>query len=124
MDVNELLELETRRQIYNYILKYPGLHFRDICRKLNFSKSTMNYHLKFLEKKGFIEKRTNGGYCRYYTVNSISKLDKKILDVLRRKLSRDIILYVFSFPRVSLSQIAKFLGKNPRTIAFHMKQIL
>ena len=27
---NDFLELETRRQIYNYILKNPGLHFREL----------------------------------------------------------------------------------------------
>ena len=30
----ELLKLETRRRIYNFILKYPGLHLRKICREL------------------------------------------------------------------------------------------
>ena len=124
MDENRILDFQTRKQIYEFIFKYPGLHLRGLCRKLNFSISTLDYHLRSLEKQGLIEKRTNGGYCRYYIVNNVSKFDKKFLDVFRRKLPRDIILYVFSFPCVSLSQIAKFLNKNPRAIAFHMKKLI
>lgn len=50
-DKEDSLALETRRKIYNLILNYPGLHEREIARKLNLSLSTLDYHLHYLEKR-------------------------------------------------------------------------
>ena len=54
MRKEELLKLKIRRQIYQFILKYPGFHFSEISRKLKIPKTTLNYHLSYLEKYGFI----------------------------------------------------------------------
>lgn len=57
------LDLKTRRNIYNFILKHPGLHFRELCRKLSLPNSTLSYHTRYLEKRGFIIARPEGGVC-------------------------------------------------------------
>jgi len=98
----QILKNEKRHNIYNFILRNPGLHLRELSRNLKIPIATLNYHLRYLEKQGLIEKKSTGRFSRYYTVNQISKIDKKILGVLRRKLPRDIILYVFSWKPSSL----------------------
>ena len=45
---NVILELEKRRKIYNYILTNPGLHFNEIVRGLQIPKTTLEYHLNYL----------------------------------------------------------------------------
>ena len=35
-----ILELETRRHIYNIILNYPGLHLRELSRKSDSQKDS------------------------------------------------------------------------------------
>lgn len=48
-DKDVVLQNDTRRKIYNYILENPGAHLK-ICRELNVSVSTATWHLKILEK--------------------------------------------------------------------------
>jgi len=51
----EILELETRRKIYELIEKNPGLHLSKIAELLKMRVSLAEYHLLFLEKKDTIE---------------------------------------------------------------------
>jgi len=49
-----ILELELRRNIYDFILKNPGFHLRGLSRKLKIPKSTLLHHLKILKKRELI----------------------------------------------------------------------
>ncbi len=91
--VKRALELKIRRRIYNFILKYPGLHFRELMRKLNLPNGTLGYHLKYLEKRGLITARPGEGYVRYYIINNIGTDQKKMFHILRQETPRNIILF-------------------------------
>ena len=124
MQKSDLLELETRRMIYNNIFQHPGLHIRELCRKLQIPKSSLNYHLIFLEKNGLLCFRYDGRYARYYPVEGINEADKKILGVLRQKVPRKIVLFLMTRPYSSRSEICEYLKKRPSTISFHLKKLV
>ena len=88
----DILSLKTRRQIYNYLLTYPGLHLRELCRKLNMPKSTLDYHLTYLEKKGLIISKPEKYYTRYYVKEQVSTGDKELIKLFRQEIPRIIIL--------------------------------
>ena len=46
-----IMKLEPRQKIFNYIQKYPGMHLRDISRQTNIPKTTLVHHLKYLKKQ-------------------------------------------------------------------------
>ncbi|MDH7517491.1 MAG: winged helix-turn-helix transcriptional regulator [Candidatus Thermoplasmatota archaeon] len=120
----EELELKKRKDIYNYILKYPGLHLNELCRKMKIPKSTMNYHLNHLIKKGFLVAAPNGRYVRYYIANNLNDIDKKIVHFLRQDVPYKILVYLFLHPNSSQIKISKNLKKHPTTISFHLKKLL
>lgn len=93
---DDLLKLETRREIYNFVLDHPGLHMREIARKLNIPTSTLVYHLRYLEKKGLIVSKNDHRYARYFVKEQISMKDKEIFDLLRQNIPRKIIILLFS----------------------------
>ncbi|MCK4365475.1 MAG: winged helix-turn-helix transcriptional regulator [Thermoplasmatales archaeon] len=86
-----ILKLETRREIYNFILKYPGLHLRELSRRINLSFGGLRHNLNFLEKQGLISTRADGRYTRYYVTQKVGKNDKEILNLLRQEAPRKII---------------------------------
>lgn len=88
----DILKLENRREIYSFIEKNPGLHFREIFRKINISASVLRYHLDYLKKHNYITIETNQRFTRYYISNKICKKDKEILNLLREETPRKIIL--------------------------------
>jgi len=119
----EILELEIRRNIYNYIIKYPGLHNRELCRKMNLSKSSLFYHLTFLKRRGLIVEKSDGVYKRYYPAKKFGIEEMKIFNLLRQNIPLKIIMCIEINPDYSLIEIARYWNKDPRTIAYHIKKL-
>jgi DNA-binding MarR family transcriptional regulator len=124
MERSEILNLETRRLIYNYICKNPGLHIRGIARKLHLKYFNVNYHIYYLKKLGLITIKTHDSYSRIYPADSIGAINKEVLNIIRKKTNRHILLFFWYSPVSTLSDIAKNLDKNPSTISFHLKKLL
>ena len=49
MERSEILNLENRRKIYNYIRDNPGLHLRELSRRLNIAYYNLDYHIRYLK---------------------------------------------------------------------------
>lgn len=113
-----------RREIYQCITKYPGLHFRELSRKLRISTSTLNYHLNYLKKRGLIIERSDDRFIRYYPKNKIGEKYKKVLNLLRQETPKKIMIFIIAGPDRNLISISKELKKDPRTIAFHLKKLI
>ena len=124
MEKEKIFELETRRKIYKYILKYPGLHLQELIRRLNLPNGTLRYHLRYLEKRNLIKSKPEDGYVRFYITNNIGNDQKKIFHILRQEVPRNIILYLLLLGCASQIEISKSLEKHPKTIEFHLKKLL
>ena len=134
----DVLQIEKRRIIYNCIKRNPGLHFREISRKLDIPKTTLDYHLLVLKKEGFISAEIENGYQRYYDSKKISNHDKKILNVMRETVPRNLILFLMLQPNSSQDKILKFakkwknhpskiglnLMRHRTTISFHLRKLV
>lgn len=120
----DILELETRRIIYNYILKHPGLHLRALVRELRSPKTTMNYHLNYLEKHEMVVGKTEKGYRRYYISQKVGVIEKEIINIIRQYLPRKIILFLYLYPEKSRKKISMDLEKPITTISFHLKKLI
>ena len=124
MNKERVMELEIRRQIYNLILKYPGLHFREISRKLNVPISTLGYHLKYLERHGFLIAEAKGGCNRFYVANNIGEMEKKLINFLRKDASRNIIMYIATLGGASLVELSQSLDLSRIVVWKHLKRLI
>jgi len=118
-----ILELEARRGIYNFIMKSPGMHVREISRRLEIPFTTLQYHLRFLEKRELVKAKEDGNYTRYYVSFKFGRKEKEVVDLLRKKTTRSIIFYFLSFIVCSQIEISKSLEKHPTTIEFHLRKL-
>ena len=123
MEKNKFLELETRRQVYNYILKHPGLHIRDLSEKLNTPISTLIYHLKYLKKLGFIEENLYKKYTRYYAPRTIDRIHKKLLNLFREEATRRVMIYLTLNQFSSINEISKNINRDRSTVSYHLKKL-
>lgn len=115
---------DKRILIYDYILKYPYLHLHELARKLQIPGATLIYHLRYLEKNGFIISKKEGRYTRYYVANNINNTEKKLLNVFRQVSTRNVLLYIMLCVSASQIEIAKELEKKPKTIESHLKRLI
>ena len=88
----DILKLETRRNIYDFILKNPGLHLREISRRANIPLGSLNYHLNFLNKNELIVTKYDPRYLRYYVKQTVGKKDKEIINLLRQEIPLRIVI--------------------------------
>ena len=96
MPKNDIFKLDTRKKIYDYILKYPGLHLRELSRKTNIPLGSLRYNLDYLEKLDLIRTKYQLKYRRYYVKYSVGKDDKKILNLLRQETTLRIIIMLLT----------------------------
>jgi DNA-binding transcriptional ArsR family regulator len=120
----EILNFETRRKIFSYIKNNPGLHLRELSRKLDVPYSTIKYHLNILEKNDLILSKDQNGYQRYYLKDKIGSKYKEIINVLRQDTTRKIILCLLDNTSCTRKELSKELNKSPQTISFHLKKLL
>jgi len=124
MERDAVLELQRRREIYEFVAQNNGVHLRDIARQMNLPVTSLRYHLAFLEKRGLILFRQDGKYTRYFVTQEVSEQEKKILTCLRRKPTLHILLCFLIAVQCSQKDLSRFLEKHPATISFHLKHML
>jgi DNA-binding transcriptional ArsR family regulator len=113
-----------QRQIYDSLVSSPGLHSREIARRLKLPYSTVKYHLKCLEEGGSIKTGKEGNYLHYYIAHDIGVQEKTALNVLSNHASRQIILFLLVHAYGSQIEISRSIQKHPTTIEFHLRKLL
>ncbi|MCK4364704.1 MAG: winged helix-turn-helix transcriptional regulator [Thermoplasmatales archaeon] len=123
MAEEDVLGLKTRRKIYNHILRHPGLHERELSRQLDIPLGTIDYHLFYLKKKGILTVKSDERFSRYYVSGEVGIKDKKVLAVLRQKVSRKIVIFLLLNPHSLHRDICKYLGLARSTTSFHLNKL-
>lgn len=118
-------ELETRRRIYEQIKKSPGIHFRELERRLQMVVGNLQYHLQYLEKKNLIRVLNDGDYVRYFVKDrSLSEDERKIMSFLRRSGCRHILLQLLNNPDMNNKELSQAVGLSPSTISWNLNKLL
>lgn len=121
---DHVLDLETRKNIYDHVCTAPGSHFREIQRRLKISSSVVEYHLKYLEDRDMIVARKETRYKRYYIAGKIGAKDKSFMSILRQKVPRQIVLHVLLNPGTSHKDLREMFAISPSTLSFHLQKLL
>lgn len=118
------LELDTRKRIYELIESTPGVHFREISRRLDIPMGVVEYHLHYLLKKDMIIARKEGRYKRYYTEGKVGSRDKRVLAFLRKEVPRKILMHLMLEPGSRHRDLKEELGVSGSTLTFHIKKMI
>ena len=121
---DNVLNNDLRKQIYLYIKETPGLHLREISRKMNIPLTSCKHHLKLLCRLNLISKSLENSYDRYFIFKSYNLTERKIISVLRQDTPRGILVYLLTSIACSPLELCKELNKTPSTINYHLKNML
>ena len=120
----KVLELELRSNLYSLIRKSPGLHFRELQRRTNMATGQLTHHLDYLQKVSLINTRSDGEYLRYYADMQISDKERKVLELVRRKSVRHILLYLLEYQCCNHGQLVQSSNLSAATISWHLKKLV
>ena len=118
------LELENRRRIHQEVTLNPGLHYRELQRRLGMVPGLLDYHLAYLEERELIVSRREDNYTRYYPSNRIRESQKAALNVLRQDIPRAVVIYLLMNPGATHKDILATLDVTGATLSYHMKKLV
>ena len=130
---DKALELTTRREIFELIEEFPGLHLREIERQLDLSSALAEYHLIALRKNDLINSVEEGGYKRYYphykrgeggTKPALSREEKRIVGILREVAPFRIVLFLMGREFAQHKEIRDAHNISKSTLSYHLKKLL
>ncbi len=124
-----MLELETRRELYNIVRAFPGLHMREIQRKVDMSIALTEYHLRVLVKADLVTETSEGGYKRYYPSpeeggKGIGAQERRMLGTLRQAIPLRVTLLLLKDGQATNKEMSKRLGLSPSRLTFHLNKLL
>ena len=90
MSQKNIFDFQKKKEIYEFIFQNPGVHLRELSRKLNIPRTTLAYHLKYLNKHDLILSKFVSGYKRYWAANKIGQKDKITVNIEGLKVGIDI----------------------------------
>jgi predicted transcriptional regulator len=115
---------DVRGEIYDFIIKNPGIRYRELIRLVGVSNGVLTYHLGMLEKFGEIrvERMSNKRVTRYFTVN-IPREDSNIISCFKSKVIRNIVFFVLNNDLCTFNELVDHTCKAPSTISWHIKKL-
>ncbi len=121
----EIMEdIESRKKIYEEIVMNPGLHFRELQRRLKMPTGMLEYHLNVMIKDGIIIAKVDGGYRRFFANTVMSSKERKILGLLRNNVSRKIVLFILDNERVNHKKIVEHINLSPSTVSYYLNKLV
>ncbi len=133
MQAPELLELDTRRAIYELVSSQPGLHLREIQRRLGMHINLVEYHLGHLIRSELVVEVKDAGYSRYFPtrppgaetgVDRLTSQEKRVLGLLRQPMPLRIIVFLLAAGRAQHRELCAHLGCAPSTLTYHMQRLV
>ncbi len=121
------IEVENRKEIYNVVEEYPGLHMREIQRRADMSMNLVRYHLSQLKKYDIVEEVEEDEYKRYYPKGkekTVDLEDKRYLALLREEIPLSIVLYLLNKGEpASHGEMKEELDLAGSTLSYHLKKM-
>jgi predicted transcriptional regulator len=116
---------EKRNQIYDYIVKNPGLTIYELARGTNINMGTIRYHVFILGMNHKITSyKTDGKYIRYFTnSNSYSREDQLILSIMRRDAIGKVLRLLLDNPCMTNAEISRKLNINESVVNRSIKEL-
>lgn len=129
--MEELLELASRRRLFEFLEAYPGLHLRELERQLGMDVRALLHHLDFLEKHEAVTNVREGGYVRYYPRaweagyfrERIGAPEKRVLGLLRQRVPLQLVLLLADRGEVATEVLREATGLAASTLSYHLKKL-
>lgn len=116
-----ILDNNIRLTIYNFIKEHPGVYLRELVKKTDLKKGTVEYHLKIMKTQNMIVSHKANGKVHYFLNNrTYDKKDQAINAILKNDMLRMILLEILSKQYINNKTLAEKMGVSAATISYHI----
>ncbi|MDD5503002.1 MAG: winged helix-turn-helix transcriptional regulator [Candidatus Thermoplasmatota archaeon] len=120
----EILQNETRRQIYSAIQRNPGINMSQLSQQLNIGWGTTVHHVKKLEEATKIHaENMNNERCFFENGGTFSKESMVKTAALKDGTAKSIFGFIEKNPGTSQKRICESLGVRPSLVSWHVTKL-
>lgn len=118
----------VRRAVYRHVLQYPGVHLRGVEQQLGISSALASYHLRELEKGGWLRSYDMEGYTRWFPgprsrEASLGRKERRLLGLLREEATLNIALLLLDRGALTHGELVQELGLAKSTVSYHVAKL-
>ncbi len=118
------LESPQRRKILRFVKRNPGLHFREISRRVPLTRGTLDYHMKTMESVGLLKTVSGRGRIHYFVADApYSAEEETLIIALRNESLRRIITGIYLNQGACNEEIAEDVGLSGATVREHVRYL-
>ena len=118
---------DLRRRLYVLVQDYPGLHVRDLSRRLDASVRMVEYHAAALLKEGILEDRREGTYQRLFPSRRelpLTDAEREAIGVLRMPVPLSITLALLDAPDgLAHAEVCRRTGASKANASHHLRKL-
>ena len=100
----------------------PGIHLREIVRRLELPYGTAEYHLRVLEQEEIVRAVVEDNFRRYYPAD-FAFSDRAVLGILRKRPTRRIAVALLERGEMTHRDLAAAAGLKPSTLSYHLQRL-
>ena len=123
LHIENLLENDTRKLIYNTIATVPAILAQNMKDTLNLGTKILFWHLKHLLDFGFI-KQVNWGTDHLFTTQATSNIDTILYHILAKHTFLQLILRTLIDAQIPLSTLIQIAPVKRPTLLYHLQKLI
>ncbi|UCC18973.1 MAG: winged helix-turn-helix transcriptional regulator [Promethearchaeota archaeon] len=118
---NEILNNETRKKIYEFIIKNPGAYFNRIAREVELNKAVIIWHINILEKFAFIKREEFENHEIFFEID-INENNNRFRFITSKEKSKKIINFLKQYDYgITKTHLSAELGMHHNTISKYLR---
>lgn len=119
----EVLEHGDRERILELVDQEPGIHFRELARRLDMGHGILDHHLRKLEDAGMLgEHKTESHRC-YFRPGETDQAERQALAAVKAGGPLRIMEALATSPGSSITQVADEAGLARSTASHHVDRL-
>jgi len=122
--MDEALNLENRRKIYQYVSKHPGSYLREMERELGLQTGVLSYHLDYMERRQILRTQSDGYRKRYFPADRFHLRDRKTISVLMQPAPRKILIFLLINGPSTFNQLLREMSCAKSTLSYHLGRLV
>jgi predicted transcriptional regulator len=122
--MEEVLTLENRRKIFEFVSKHPGTHMREMERELSMPLGLLSYHLDYMVKRAVLKVEDDGYRKSYFPSDRFHFHDRKTLSLLRQPVPRKIVMHILIQGPSTFNQLLEEMACAKSTLSYHLNRMV
>jgi len=122
VEPERVLEHPRRRALWDLIQASPGLHRKEIARRLGMGRGQLEHHLERLERSRLVVRRDAGRYTLYFP-RAAGVPDAASASAAAAAGSRSLLRALAGGPSPSAASLASRAGLAPATASYHLRRL-